>query len=159
VTPDQGDLRRKVRFLDDTKDKPESDQYLPVFAEEIFIVNLYGTDEEIVEFNVLMQKAATEEKSLISMALLIEEIKRRSLLKMNWYCCWRCKYYPTCKINWYRGERNFDKRNCCTYCQNFWECHRRFCDEEQQRRKDTGDDGNKADDDPHGVGGPDGTSE
>ncbi len=102
-----------------------AEEYLPVFAEEIFIVNLYGTDEEIDEFNLLMQNPKLE-KNLISMALLIEEIKRRSLLKMNWYCCWRCSYYPTCKINWYRGERNYQVRNCCTYCQNFWECHERF---------------------------------
>lgn len=102
-----------------------AEEYLPVFAEEIFIVNLYGTDEEIDEFNLLMQNPKIE-KNLISMALLIEEIKRRSLLKMNWYCCWRCHYFPTCKINWYRGERNYQVRNCCTYCQNFWECHEQF---------------------------------
>ncbi|MFZ2955808.1 MAG: hypothetical protein WA705_02785 [Candidatus Ozemobacteraceae bacterium] len=105
-----------------------TEEYLPVFAEEIFIVNLYGTDDEIEEFNILMQGTEVE-KNLISMALLIEEIKRRSLLKMNWYCCWRCHYHANCKINWYRGERRFELRNCCTYCQNFWECHRQFSHE------------------------------
>ena len=105
-----------------------SDEYLPVYAEEIFIVNIYGTDEEIAEFNQLMQSPNIE-KNLVSMALLIEEIKRRSLLKMNWHCCWRCSYFKTCKINWYRGERQMGMRNCCTYCQNFWDCHRQCCGE------------------------------
>jgi hypothetical protein len=100
-------------------------EYLPVFAEEIFIVNLYGTDEELDEFNLLIE-APDVEKNLISMALLIEEIKRRNLLKITWQCCWRCRYYKRCKINWYRGERNIQARNCCTYCQNFWECHKKF---------------------------------
>ncbi|MBF0500256.1 MAG: hypothetical protein HQM09_08990 [Candidatus Riflebacteria bacterium] len=105
-----------------------AEEYLPVFAEEIFIVNLYGNDDEIEEFNFLMQSPDVE-KNLISMALLIEEIKRRSLLKMNWYCCWRCQYHASCKINWYRGLRRFELRNCCTYCQNFWDCHRQYCNQ------------------------------
>ena len=111
-----------------------SKEYLPVYAEEIFIVNIYGTDEEIEEFNQLL-KSPEIEKNLISMALLIEEIKRRSLLKMNWYCCWRCLYFQTCKINWYRGERQTNIRNCCTYCQNFWECHKRFSADELKNGK------------------------
>lgn len=112
-----------------------SEEYLPVFAEEIFIVNLYGSDEEITEFNHLMQNPAIE-RNVISMALLIEEIKRRNFLKINWHCCWRCKYFATCKINWYRGERCMERRNCCTYCQNFWECHKRFL---QENPNDGGD--------------------
>jgi len=106
-------------------------EYLPVYAEEIFIVNIYGTDEEIAEFNQLM-KSVDVEKNLVSMALMIEEIKRRSLLRMNWYCCWRCERFQTCKINWYRGEKNYTIRNCCTYCQNFWECHKKFTEEEKK---------------------------
>ena len=102
-----------------------SDSYLPVFAEEIFIVNLYGTDEELDEFNRLIESPEIE-KNLITMALLIEEIKRRNVLKMTWQCCWRCRYFRTCKINWYRGERNMQSRHCCTYCQNYWECHKKF---------------------------------
>ena len=43
-------------------------EYLPVFAEEIFIVNLYGTDEEIYEFNELMKETQVE-KNLMSMIL------------------------------------------------------------------------------------------
>lgn len=113
-------------------------EYLPVFAEEIFIVNLYGTDEEIAEFQVLLQ-TPNDEKSLMSMALIIEEIKRRHFLKINWHCCWRCCYYQTCKINWYRGERHFERRNCCTYCQNFWECHKRFAEENPDLMKGTED--------------------
>ncbi len=57
-------------------------EYLPVFAEEIFIVNLYGTDEEIFEFNELMKETQVE-KNLMSMTLIIEEIKRRNFLKIN----------------------------------------------------------------------------
>lgn len=100
-------------------------EYLPVFAEEIFIVNLYGSDEELDEFTQLM-KNPQEERNLYAIALIIEEIKRRNFLKMSWHCCWRCSYFATCKINWYRGERCMERRNCCTYCQNFWECHKRF---------------------------------
>ena len=109
-------------------------EYLPVFAEEIFIVNLYGTDDEIDEFNDLM-KANHIEKNLMSMALIIEEIKRRNFLKIGWHCCWRCQYYQNCKINWYRGERNMELRNCCTYCQNFWDCHKKFCAESGLNQK------------------------
>jgi hypothetical protein len=112
-------------------------EYLPVFAEEIFIVNLYGTDEEIDEFNELM-RANHVEKNLMSMALIIEEIKRRNFLKINWHCCWRCQYYQNCKINWYRGERNVSMRNCCTYCQNFWECHKSFCARSEPKSKADG---------------------
>lgn len=100
-------------------------EYLPVFAEEIFIVNLYGTDEELEEFNQLIKNPQVE-RNLYAMALIIEEIKRRNFLKMSWHCCWRCQYFSTCKINWYRGERKMERRICCTYCQNFWECHKRF---------------------------------
>lgn len=109
-------------------------EYLPVFAEEIFVVNLYGTDEEIDEFNELM-KSTHIEKSLMSLALIIEEIKRRNFLKIGWSCCWRCYYYQNCKINWYRGERNIKKRNCCTYCQSFWDCHKKFCEESDEKDK------------------------
>ncbi len=108
-----------------------SSDYLPVYAEEIFVVNLYGTDEEISEFTRLMENPQIE-GNLVSIVLLIEEIKRRSLLKINWYCCWRCERFQTCKINWYRGERHFERRNCCTYCQNFWECHKLFLQGEPQ---------------------------
>ncbi|MBF0410241.1 MAG: hypothetical protein HQM10_23045 [Candidatus Riflebacteria bacterium] len=114
-----------------------SEEYLPVFAEEIFIVNLYGTDEEIVEFEAYIQSPDVE-RNLISMALIIEEIKRRSFLKMTWCCCPRCSYFKTCKINWYRGERRFEKRNCCTYCQNFWECHKKFSEETTSAEKKDG---------------------
>ena len=105
-------------------------EYLPVYAEEIFIVNLYGTDEELEEFNHLLKDVA-EERNMYAMALIIEEIKRRNFLKMTWRCCWRCQYYITCKINWYRGERCVERRNCCTYCQNFWDCHKLYCEQEK----------------------------
>ena len=101
-------------------------EYLPVFAEEIFIVNLYGTDEEIDEFNELM-KETQNEKNLMSMSLIIEEIKRRNFLKMDWHCCSKCRYHANCKINWYRGERQMNSRHCCTYCQDFWKCHTQYC--------------------------------
>ncbi|HNV68415.1 MAG TPA: hypothetical protein PKO06_01870 [Candidatus Ozemobacteraceae bacterium] len=91
-------------------------------------MNLYGTDEELEEFNQLIKNPQVE-RNLYAMALIIEEIKRRNFLKMSWHCCWRCQYFATCKINWYRGERKMERRNCCTYCQNFWECHKRFNEE------------------------------
>ncbi|MBR4330554.1 MAG: hypothetical protein IKO19_02245 [Candidatus Riflebacteria bacterium] len=109
-------------------------EYLPVFAEEIFIVNLYGTDEEIYEFNELMKETQVE-KNLMSMTLIIEEIKRRNFLKIDWQCCSRCRYYANCKINWYRGERHMNNRHCCTYCQNFWDCHSKFCKENNLNEK------------------------
>lgn len=111
-------------------------EYIPVFAEEIFIVNLYGTEEEIAEFQELL-KNPYNEKNLMSMALIIEEIKRRNFLKITWHCCWRCSYFQNCKINWYRGERQMPYRNCCTYCQNFWECHKRFVQENPQLFQDS----------------------
>ena len=57
-------------------------EYLPVFAEEIFIVNLYGTDEELKEFHLLLLSPNVE-KNLISMALIIEEIKRSAPVPLD----------------------------------------------------------------------------
>ena len=109
--------------------------YHPLFLEELFIVHLYGTDEDVVKFYRLLEHKE-EPENIVEMAALLEEIKRKKLTKMNWYCCWRCQHYKICRINWYRGERNIE-RHCCTYCQNYEECYKRFLNENKNKDKDS----------------------
>lgn len=100
--------------------------YHPLFLEELFIVHLYGTDDEVARFYKLMENP-NDRGNIVEMAALLEDIKMRELTKMNWYCCYRCQQFKICRINWYRGERNIE-RHCCTYCQNYEECYKRFID-------------------------------
>jgi hypothetical protein len=97
-----------------------SSEFYPLFMEEVFIVNLYGSDLEARRFYELMQDTEKRE-NIVEMAALIEDIKRRCLTKMNWYCCHRCERFQTCRINWHRGERNIE-RNCCSYCAKYEAC-------------------------------------
>ena len=95
-------------------------EFYPLFMEEIFIVNIYGTEAESNLFYKLMQDTKKSE-NVVELAALIEDIKRRELTKMDWYCCYRCDKFHTCKINWYRGERTVE-RKCCSYCQSYEKC-------------------------------------
>jgi len=98
-------------------------KYYPLFLEELFIVHLYGTDEEVDTFYKLIDyEHRNNPENIVELATLIEDIKRRNLTRMNWYCCSRCENFKLCRINWYRGERNLE-RNCCTYCQDFEKCY------------------------------------
>ncbi len=108
----------------------EFDEYKPLFMEEIFIVNLYGTDEEIVLFYKLLQESDDFDNQII-MVNLIENIKRKYLTKMNWICCEGCQHYSICRINWYRGEKNID-RNCCSLCNNYNKCREKFKTQKKQ---------------------------
>jgi len=108
-------------------------KYHPLFLEELFIVNLYGTEEEIEQFNKLLDSKDSIE-NIVAMATLLEDIKRKRLTKMNWFCCHRCQNYEICRINWFRGERNIS-RHCCSYCQNFDECYKCFLDNEKKKNK------------------------
>src|SRR5687767_7075041 len=82
--------------------------YLPTFAEETFIAHCYGTDEEIELFGKLIEDP-TNRNHLVNLIVLIEEIKNRNHLGMDWKCCWRCQRFSHCEINWYRGERTIAK--------------------------------------------------
>lgn len=100
--------------------------YRPLFLEELFVVHLYGTDEEVQRFDKLMEDRDNFE-NVVAMATLIEDIKRRNLTKLNWFCCSKCQNFRICRINWYRGERNIE-RNCCTYCSHYTDCYGEFKD-------------------------------
>ncbi|MDD2717840.1 MAG: hypothetical protein PHW04_18285 [Candidatus Wallbacteria bacterium] len=99
-------------------------KYHPLFLEELFIVHLYGSDDEVALFYRLMDDRDNP-NNIVVMATLLEDIKRKNLTKMNWFCCTRCQNFEMCRINWYRGERNLE-RNCCTYCQIYEECYKKF---------------------------------
>jgi hypothetical protein len=99
-------------------------RYLPTFAEETFIAHCYGTEPEIRWFNELMENP-TDRQHMINLIVLIEEIKNRNHLGMDWKCCWRCQRFSTCEINWYRGERGMEKV-CCPNCVNYRDCNKIF---------------------------------
>lgn len=98
-------------------------EYQPLFMEETLLVHIYGSDDEIVRFTALMERLDVEE-NLVEITLLIEDIKRRNVSKMDWLCCHRCANYRACKINWARGERDI-QRNCCSLCPNYEDCRAR----------------------------------
>lgn len=108
----------------------EIDEYKPLYMEEIFIVNLYGTEEEIELFYKLLQNSEDIDNQVI-MVNLIERIKRNYLTKMNWLCCSKCQHYDACRINWYRGEKNQD-RHCCSLCENYKGCHNSYKNQRKQ---------------------------
>lgn len=87
--------------------------------EETFLVNLYGSEEEINRFYDLLD--VLDNENVVEMVHLIEEIKRRNVTRIYWNCCHRCQNFATCRINWYRGERAI-KRNCCSLCSNYEDC-------------------------------------
>lgn len=95
-------------------------KYEPTFAEETFIVNGYGTDEDIEQFNCLMANP-DDRGHRIEIIVLVEAIKQRNGLGLDWNCCWRCQRYNACEINWLRGEKALP-RTCCPNCQNYSEC-------------------------------------
>ena len=99
-------------------------KYLPSYAEETFIVHCYGTDQEIDQFSALMQNP-TNRGNMVNLIVLIEAIKNRNHLGMDWKCCWRCQRFAHCEINWYRGERGLDKI-CCPNCVNYKDCNKIF---------------------------------
>ena len=97
-------------------------KYTPFYAEEVFIANCYGAEDEIVRFNELMDNPS-EKDNTVQLILLIETIKERHNLTMGWDCCWRCQHYQSCEINWRRGELSVPK-HCCPNCRNYAECSR-----------------------------------
>ena len=105
--------------------------YVPTFAEETFIVNCYGTDEDIDRFNVLMEGIA-DRGHQVELIILVEAIKNRNSLGMDWNCCWRCQRFTYCEINWYRGERALTK-TCCPNCVNYSECNKIFVSQRMGR--------------------------
>lgn len=107
--------------------------YYPLYIEELFIVQLYGTDEEVKRFNELMDIKTDDDQDddiVIEIVALIEEIKRKNLTKMNWFCCHRCENFKICRINWHRSERNLEKK-CCTYCSHYEKCYKNFKENSQ----------------------------
>ncbi len=97
-----------------------SKRYNPVFAEETFIVNLYGTSKEIEEFDLLIADDASS-VSLTAMVDLVETIKRRRFTGMNWNCCHQCQSFLNCSVKKHRFRRN-QPRECCSMCKQYKSC-------------------------------------
>jgi hypothetical protein len=106
-------------------------KYVPTYAEETFIAHCYGSQDEIERFDALMQDP-TDRGNLIDIIVLIEEIKNKNNLGMDWNCCWRCQRFSHCEINWYRGERSL-KKTCCPNCVNYRDCNKIFMSERAGR--------------------------
>ncbi len=108
------------------------------FLEEIAISNMYGTElEKKIVANLiscLINDSQNAEK-IVELAVIIEEIKRREITHMDWNCCLcdRCERYHSCRIKWYRGEKQMTQY-CCSYCQNFDRCLAKFQKIEKSRR-------------------------
>ena len=64
-------------------------------------------------------------ENMVELIILIEAIKNKNKLGMDWNCCWRCQRYNHCEINWYRGERGLLK-TCCPNCVNYRDCNKIF---------------------------------
>ena len=92
-------------------------------------MNLYGSDEEVDRFYLLMENLDNE--SVVEIVHLIEDIKRRNVTKIYWHCCDRCQNFNQCKINWFRGEKNIPQ-NCCSLCNNYEECVARMNSEQKK---------------------------
>ncbi len=107
-------------------------KYTPFYAEEVFIANCYGTEDEISQFNELMEHPNKKENT-VQLILLIEDIKQRHDLNLGWTCCWRCQHFQNCEINWRRGELGLPK-HCCSNCRNYSECTKIAANEKSARR-------------------------
>jgi len=112
----------------ETSKPSDKNEFHPLYAEEIFIVHLYGNDDEIARFEKLLETKESPDSQL-EMIILCEEITRRVLTEMNTHCCQRCPYFHICAINHRRCSRNMEKF-CCSYCPNYREClrnHQKAC--------------------------------
>lgn len=99
-------------------------EFHPLYAEEIFIVNMYGTDEEIAAFEQLLEHRQ-KSRVQVEMIVICEEIIRRILTNMETPCCHKCQFYFNCPVNSIRHGRGFSTK-CCSYCHNYRECLARF---------------------------------
>lgn len=108
------------------------------FLEEIAISNMYGTELEKKHVANLISYLINDPNNIekiVELAVVIEEIKRREITHMDWNCCFcdKCERFHSCRIKWYRGERQMTQY-CCSYCQNFDRCLAKFQKLEKSRR-------------------------
>jgi|GEM_PF-3949419 len=89
-------------------------------VEEIFVVNLYGNDAEIIELKEILN-TIDNPQTIIRLAVLSEKIRERELAKMEMCCCLHCKFMDNCDINRARSEDG-QANNCCSYCALYAEC-------------------------------------
>lgn len=116
-----------------SKNNSQSKVFHPLYAEEIFIVYLNGRPTEIEEFEELLKD---KEKTInqIRMILLVEEITRRELTKMDYMCCHECQFYGRCTVNRLRSERNLE-HHCCSYCHKYRVCLKHFRDQKKAEQE------------------------
>lgn len=123
--------------------KSNEQKFHPLYAEEIFIVYLNGSSKEIEEFEELLKE---KEKTInqIRMILLVEEISRRELTKMDYMCCHECQFFGRCTVNQLRDQRGIE-HHCCSYCHKYRTCLNHFRDKkksldmEREKIKDRAD--------------------
>jgi hypothetical protein len=106
----------------ESNNSSKNNEFHPLYAEEIFIVHLYGNDDEIARFEKLLENKESPDVQ-VEMIILCEEITRRVLTKMNKKCCSGCSYANGCIINHRRSSRNM-ATYCCSYCPKYRECLR-----------------------------------
>lgn len=102
------------------------------YLEEIFIINVHGTDEELAMVPALISDLSDTD-NFVKLAVLAEEIRYREVTRLDWKCCPKCNRYASCRIKWVRGEKGMQDR-CCGFCQNYGQCLSEFRGQESGRR-------------------------
>lgn len=79
-------------------------EFCPLFMEEVFLVNLYGTEEEAARLNRLLEREPTPEVTE-ELVFLIEEIKRRHVTRADWFCANRTEPLVVKGVAFAKGTR------------------------------------------------------
>lgn len=115
---------------------PGSERCYPaLLAEEIFIVQMHGREDEALRLEEILEKAPCEgaagpafpdlpHEMIVEILAMAEAIRDRQKLGMHWNCCWRCQSFLTCQER--RARTKADVRcNCCRKCEQYSDCHRK----------------------------------
>ncbi len=112
---------------------PSSQRVYPaLLAEEIFIVQMHGRDDEAKRLEDILEAADGDGQvgaafpdishaCIVEILTMAEAIRDRQKLGMHWTCCWRCQSYSACKERLARYDASV-RCNCCKKCVHFEEC-------------------------------------
>lgn len=106
-------------------------EFHPLYAEEIFIVYMYGTEEETAAFERLLEHRENP-RVQVEMIVICEEIIRRTLTSMETPCCPGCQFHSNCAVNSIRRPRGLEAK-CCSYCHSYRDCLAKFRSEAQPK--------------------------
>jgi len=111
-------------------------EYRALLAEEIFIVQVHGLDEEASRLEEILDECASsavpasgvdglglEKKQFVEILALAESIRFRQKLGMHFSCCPRCEVYAQCGERLARAKHSV-RCNCCRECGRYAECSR-----------------------------------